>query len=135
MKYHDHELLKLAQSKGDLENKEYKEALAFIIKQSREEGMDKVMNEHTLDAIIAPTGSPAWKIDLVNGDELGGVFSSSPAAISGYPSVTVPMGQLDGLPVNISIFGRAWSEPILLEIAYAYEQGTKHRMTPKYLNR
>ena len=131
MHYFDHATLVKAQEKGDLEAEEYKEALAKIIKQSREEGIDRVMNEHNLDAIVAPTGGPAWKTDLTNGDRFG-IFSSSPAAISGYPSITVPMGQLDGLPVNISIFGKAWTEPVLLEIAYSFEQGTKHRMTPEY---
>ena len=92
-----------------------------------------VYEEYELDAIIAPAGGPAWKTDLVNGDHfiLG---SSSPAAISGYPNVVVPMGQIDGLPVGLSIFGRPWSEPILLEIAYSYEQGTNKRFTPKYID-
>jgi amidase len=131
MHYFDHSTLVAAQEKGDLNEEEYKEALAKIMKQSREEGIDRVMDTHALDAIVAPTGGPAWKTDLTNGDRFG-IFSSSPAAISGYPSITVPMGQLDGLPVNISIFGRAWTEPVLLEIAYGFEQGTKHRMTPEY---
>ena len=122
----------MAQEKGDLTSEEYKQALAKMMKGSREEGIDRVMNEHNLDAIIAPTGSPAWKTDLINGDsfQLG---SSSPAAQAGYPNITVPMGYIDELPVGISFFGRAWSEPILLEIAYAYEIGTKHRKTPKFL--
>ena len=114
------------------DEEKYKEALAFAQKASREDGMDRVMNAHNLDAIIAPSGSPAWIIDPVGGDTFG-VFSSSPAAISGYPNITVPMGQLGGLPVGVSIFGRAWSESILIEIAYSYEQATKHRFTPKYL--
>ena len=90
------------------------------------------MDEHDLDAIIAPTGSPAWKTDLINGDsfQLG---SSSPAAMAGYPNITVPMGYIDRLPVGISFFGRAWSEPVLLEIAYAYEKGTGHRKAPGFL--
>ena len=85
-----------------------------------------------LDAIIAPTGSPAWKTDWINGDsfQLG---SSSPAAQAGYPNITLPMGFVDELPVGISIFGRAWSEPILLEIAYAYEQATKFRRIPQFI--
>jgi amidase len=90
------------------------------------------MNDHHLDAIIAPTGSPAWKTDLTSGDNFG-VSSSSPAAIAGYPNISVPMGQIDGLPVGISIFGRAWSESVLLEIAYAFEQATHHRMTPAFI--
>ena len=132
MHYHDHALLKIAQEKGGLDSEEYQKALAYVQKASREDGIDKVMNEHNLDAIVAPTGGPAWKTDLINGDNFG-VGSSSPAAISGYPNITVPMGNIDGLPVGISIFGRAWSEPVLLEIAYAYEQGTRHRMSPEYL--
>lgn len=131
MKYHDHELLKLAQSKGDLNDEKYKTALADMLRKSREEGMDKVMDEHQLDAIIGPSGSPAWKTDWVNGDNFS-VGSSSPAAISGYPNITVPMGNIDGLPLGISIFGRPWSEPLLLQIAYNFEQGTLHRITPQY---
>ena len=132
MRYHDHEILKTANEKGDLDSEEYQKALATIIKNSRAEGIDKVMDENQLDAIIAPTGGPAWKTDLINGDNFGGVFSSSPAAIAGYPNITVPMGNIEGLPVGISIFGRAWSEPTLIEIAYAYEQGTKKRITPQF---
>ena len=91
------------------------------------------MNEHELDAIMAPTGCPAWKTDLINGDsdQLG---SSSPAAMAGYPNITVPMGFIGELPVGISFFGRAWSEPVLLEIAYAYEAATMHRKTPNFLS-
>ena len=122
----------MALEKNGLDTKEYKEALTKALKGSRENGIDKVMDENNLDAIIAPTGGPAWKTDLVNGDFFS-VGSSSPAAISGYPNITVPMGSIDGLPVGISFFGRAWSEPILLEIAYAYEVGTKHRKTPQFL--
>jgi amidase len=81
---------------------------------------------------MAPTGSPAWKTDLIDGDHfMGG--SSSAAAIAGYPSIAVPMGFIDDLPVDVSFFGKAWSEPVLLEIAYAYEQGTKHRKAPRYI--
>lgn len=133
MHYFDHARLTAAQEKGDLSDEAYTEALAESRRLSRAEGIDKVMEEHNLDAIISVTGGPAWKTDLTNGDNFG-MSSSSPAAIAGYPNITVPMGQIDGLPVNISIFGRAWSEPVLLEIAYAYEQGTKHRMTPKFEN-
>ncbi|TDQ31471.1 amidase [Zeaxanthinibacter enoshimensis] len=130
MQYFDHDLLNQAQEKGDLNSREYQEALATMLKLSREEGIDKVMEEQQLDAIIAPTGSPAWKTDLTNGDNFQ-FSSSSPAAISGYPNITLPMGQLDGLPVGISIFGKPWSEPVLLQIAYDFEQGTGHRMSPE----
>ena len=85
-----------------------------------------------LDAIMAPTGGPAWKTDHVNGDAFQ-VGSSSPAAISGYPSITVPMGFIEELPVGISFFGKEWSEPVLIEIAYAYEYGTQHRKAPKFI--
>ena len=132
LNYFNQKYLEMAQEKGDLTSEEYVEALAKMKKGSREEGIDRVMNLHNLDAIIAPTGSPAWKTDLINGDsfQLG---SSSPAARAGYPNITVPMGYVDELPVGISFFGRAWSEPLLLEIAYAYERGTKHRKSPKFL--
>ncbi|MTI31601.1 amidase [Xanthovirga aplysinae] len=132
LRYYDQAILIMAHEKGDLNSKPYKESLKKMLTNMREKGVDRVMDKHQLDAIISPTGSPAWKTDLINGDhyQLG---SSSPAAISGYPNITVPMGEIDGLPVGISFFGRAWSEPVLLEIAYAYEQGTKHRIVPKYL--
>jgi len=132
LRYFDQNYLIMAQEKGDLNSKEYREALAKMLKGSREEGIDRVMDLYDLDAIIAPTGAPAWKTDLINGDcyHLG---SSSPAAMAGYPNITVPMGFVDDLPVGISFFGRAWSEPVLLEIAYAYEQGTRHRKSPGFL--
>ncbi len=130
--YFDQKLLFMAEEKGNLETPEYKEALVAMQKAIREDGIDRVMDEHNLDAIIAPTGGPAWKTDHVNGDAYL-VGSSSPAAIAGYPNITVPMGFIDGLPVGVSFFGRAWSEPVLIEIAYAYEQGTKHRKTPQFL--
>jgi amidase len=133
LKYFNQRYLELAQQKGDLSSNEYLSSLSQMLKGSREEGIDRVMNEHDLDAIIAPTGGPAWKTDLINGDsfQLG---SSSAAAQAGYPAITVPMGFVNELPVGISFFGRAWSEPILIEIAYAYEQATKYRRVPKFLN-
>jgi amidase len=132
LRYFDQALLELAQDKGGLDAPEYKEALARMLKAARQDGIDRLMDENKLDALMAPTGSPAWKTDLIDGDHfLGG--SSSPAAIAGYPAITVPMGFIDELPVGVSFFGRAWSEPLLLEIAFAYEQGTKHRRPPKYL--
>ncbi len=133
MRYFDHSLLKQAQEKGSLTDQEYIDALQTMLKAYRQNGIDKVMDEMELDAIIAPTRSPAWKIDKTLGDKGGGgVSSSTPAARAGYPSITVPMGFLDGLPINISFFGKAWSEPVLLEIAYSYEQGTKHRKAPEF---
>jgi amidase len=132
LRYFDQKLLEMAQAKGNLETPEYKESLAAMHKATREEGIDKVMAKYSLDALMAPTGSPAWKTDLIDGDHfMGG--SSSAAAIAGYPSIAVPMGFIDELPVDVSFFGKAWSEPVLLEIAYAYEQGTKHRKAPRYI--
>jgi amidase len=131
LRYFDQSILEQAEKKGDLNSAEYKKALATMTKATREDGIDKVMNTFNIDAIIAPTGSPAWKTDLVLGDHFVG-GSSSLAAISGYPAITVPMGFVDDLPVGITFFGKAWNEPLLLEIAYSYEQGTKHRKPPKY---
>lgn len=132
LRYFDQQLLKLAHEKGTLEDKEYKEALAMMLKATRDEGIDKLLKENKLDALMAPTGSPAWKTDLINGDHfMGG--SSSLAAISGYPAITVPMGFIDELPVGVSFFSKAWSEPLLIEIAYSYEQSTKHRKAPKFI--
>jgi amidase len=132
LKYFNQKYLEMAQKKGDLKSPEYVKALEEMIKGTRDNGIDRLMNKYKLDAIIVPTGSPAWKTDLVNGD--GGQFgSSSLAAQAGYPSITVPMGFVDELPVGITFFGRAWSEPLLIEIAYAYETGTKHRKKPKFL--
>ena len=133
LKFFDQQLLEMAAQMGSLEDKEYSEALAFMQKKTREEGVDRIMNEHKLDALMAPTGGPAWKTDLINGDNFLG-SSSSFAAISGYPNITVPMGFIAELPVGVSFFGRAWSEDKLLGIAYAFEQGTKQRRAPNYLN-
>jgi amidase len=133
LKYFNQNIFEQAEKKGDLNSAEYKKALAKMLKATREDGIDKVMNAYKLDAIMAPTGSPAWKTDLILGDHIEGLGgSSSLAAISGYPAITVPMGFIDKLPVGVTFFGRAWSEPLLLEIAYSYEQGTKHRKAPKY---
>ena len=126
------EIMHQAQELGPLSESGYQEALAEAMRLSRDEGIDRVMAEHGLDAIVAPTGSPAWTTDLINGDRYH-MGSSSPAAISGYPNITVPMGSFAELPVNISIWGRAWSEPELLRIAYAYEQLTHHRRAPRFI--
>ena len=132
LRWFDQKLLEQAQEKGGLEAAEYRKALEAMLKAARDEGIDRLLAEHRLDALVAPTGAPAWKTDLIDGDHFTG-SSSSLAAIAGYPSVTVPMGFVEELPVNVSFFGRAWSEPVLLEIAFAYEQATKHRRPPKYL--
>ena len=120
-----------AQARGPLTDKAYLDALARCSRLSREEGIDAVMNAHQLDAIVAPAGGPAGKTDHVYGDRnVGG--SSSPAAVAGYPNITVPAGQVRGLPVGISFFGRAWSEPVLLKIAFAFEQATQARKSPTF---
>lgn len=132
MPWFKQELFVASQAMGPLTEPAYLEALAEARRLSRSEGIDKVMEEYALDAITAPTGSPAWTTDLINGDRFH-MGSSGPAAISGYPNITVPMGFFSELPVNISFWGRAWSEPVLLRIAYAFEQRTQHRRKPKFL--
>lgn len=120
-----------SQAAGPLTDKAYLDALAQCRRLSRDEGIDAVMNKHQLDAIIAPAGGPAGVTDHVYGDRnVGG--SSGPAAVAGYPNITVPAGQVSGLPVGISFFGRAWSEPTLLKIAFAFEQATQARKPPTF---
>ncbi|MBK7711634.1 MAG: amidase [Bacteroidales bacterium] len=132
LRYFDQKILELADKKGNLESDDYKKSLALMHKATREDGIDKVMDANKLDAIMSPTGSPAGKTDLILGDHFVG-GSSSLAAISGYPAITVPMGFIDELPVGVTFFGRAWSEPTLIEIAFSYEQGTKFRKAPEYI--
>jgi amidase len=132
MPYFGQEILEMAEAKGDLKSREYLEALETCRTLSREKGIDAVMDKLNLDAILAPSNGPAWMTDHINGDHYGG-GSSSPAAVSGYPNITVPAGQVGGLPVGVSFFGRAWSEPVLLRIAYGFEQATGHRMAPRLL--
>ena len=132
MPYFGQDLFVQAEAKGPLTSKEYLDALDTDHRLARTEGIDALMAKHNLDAIVAPTGGPAWPIDLINGDhDTGG--SSGPAAIAGYPNITVPMGFVFGLPVGISFFGRAWSEAMLIKLAYAFEQATKHRKLPRFL--
>ncbi len=131
MPWFGQEILEMAREKGDLTSGEYIQARHDMRLFSGKLGIDAVMEKHRLDAIIAPTNGPAWNIDWVNGDNSGG-GSASPAAISGYPAVTLPMGFIHGLPIGISIFGRAWSEPVLLKIAYGFEQATRHRKAPGF---
>ncbi len=126
------ERLLAAERKGPLSSLEYREAHAVARRLSRAAGIDGVMDSGNLDAILAPTGGPAWVTDLVNGDHFGG-SSSQFAAVAGYPNVTVPAGFVHGLPVGVSFFGRAWSEPTLIRIAYAFEQATRHRRAPRLL--
>ena len=130
--YFGQEIFEMAEEKGPLTEKEYLDALETARRLARVEGIDAVMDEHRLDALVAPTGSPPWPTDLVNGDHFLGA-SSTPAAVAGYPNISVPAGYAFGLPVGISFFGRAWSEPTLLRIAYAFEQATRHRRPPRFL--
>lgn len=132
MPYFGQDILTSSHEKGPLTEEAYLRALATSKRLSREEGMDAALAEHNLDALVAPTTSPAFKIDLINGDHfLGG--SSSFAAVAGYPSITVPAGFAFGLPVGMTFFGRAYSEPVLLRLAYAFEQATKVRQPPLFL--
>jgi amidase len=131
MPYFGQDVFLKAQEKGPLTEKEYLDALDANHKLSRSGGIDELMDKFNLDAIVAPTGSPAWLTDLVDGDHSGG-GSSNAAAVAGYPDITVPAGMVFGLPVGISFFGRAWSEPTLLKIAYAFEQATKARKPPQF---
>jgi amidase len=132
MPFFGQEIFEQAEKKGPLTSNEYRTHLANCRRWAGAEGIDAVINKHTLDALIAPTGSPAWPIDLVNGDHFLGA-SSSAAAVAGYPNITVPAGQVWGLPVGISFFGAAWSEATLIRLAYAFEQTTRHRRVPKLL--
>ncbi len=132
MRWFGQDIMVKAQAKGPLTEQKYLDALAQDLKMSREQGIDAVMNEHKLDALIAPTGGPAWLTDLLNGDHYTGGYST-PSAVAGYPNINVPIGFISGLPVGLSIFGRAWSEPTLLRIAYSYEQATKYRRPPKFI--
>jgi amidase len=121
-----------AEAKGPLTSKEYLEALEKCRTLARKDGIDAVMDKHKLDALVAPTEGPAWLTDLVDGDRSLS-SSSTGAAVAGYPSITVPAGFVFALPVGISFFGRAWSEPVLLKLAYAFEQATKRRTPPSFL--
>lgn len=134
MEFYNQTYLEMAQEKGELDSDDYLQELIKMIAGSRENGIDYTMDTYELDAIIAPTGTPAWKTDHTNGDAFQ-FGSSSPAAQSGYPNITVPMGFIGELPVGISFFGRAWSEDVLIGIAYAYEQATRVRRAPEFLSK
>jgi amidase len=132
MPYFGQEIFIEAQAKGPLTSEEYLAALARNHRLSRTEGIDFVMDKYRLDVIVAPTGGPAWKTDLINGDPSSG-GSSSCAAVAGYPNISVPAGFIHDLPVGISFFGRAWSEPTLVKLAYSFEQATQARSKPRFL--
>jgi len=132
MPYFGQDLFIKAQAKGPLTDKAYRDALAKNQRMSRKEGIDFVMDKNKLDALIAPTGGPGWTTDWINGDHFTGGYSTT-SAVAGYPHITVPAGYVFGMPVGISFFGRAWSEPTLIKFAYAFEQATKARRAPQFL--
>ncbi len=132
MPYFGQDMFLKSQAKGPLTEKEYLDAVAKNRQMARVEGIDAVMDKNHLDAMVAPTGGPAWITDLVTGDHFSG-GSSNAAAVAGYPNINITAGSIFGLPVGISFFGRAWSEPTLIKIAYAFEQATKARQIPKFL--
>lgn len=132
MPFFGQDLFVKAESKGPLTEKAYLDALAKNHQLARAEGLDAVMDKNHLDALVGPTGGPAWLTDLVNGDHSAGGSSNS-AAVAGYPNINVTAGYISGLPVGVSFFGRAWSEPTLIKVAYAFEQATKARQAPRFL--
>jgi amidase len=132
MPYFGQDLFLKAEAKGPLSTPEYLDAQGKDHRLARTEGIDALMDKHRLDAIVAPTGGPAWITDLVNGDHVAG-GSSNAAAVAGYPNINVTAGLISGLPVGISFFGRAWSEAALIRLAYAFEQATNARQSPRFL--
>lgn len=132
MPYFGQDLFTKAETKGPLTSKEYRDALEANHRLSRQEGIDEVMDKFHLDALVAPTAGPAWLTDYANGDHSAG-GSSNAAAVAGYPNIAVPAGFVFDLPVGVSFFGRAWSEPTLLKVAYGFEQIVKARKPPQYL--
>ncbi len=125
------ELLEKSEKKDALSSPEYQKHLADCRRLSRQEGIDAVLEKFRLDALLAPTDSPAWPTDFILGDHFVGSSSTLPA-VAGYPHITVPMGFVSGLPVGLSFFGGAWSEPVLIKLAFAFEQATRMRQAPRF---
>ena len=134
LQYFGQERMLTAQEKGGLRDKKYRQAHSKNLALTRRNGIDAALKKYRLDAIIVPSGGPAWMIDLVNGDAINwDMESTSPAAVAGYPHITVPAGYIFGLPVGISFFAKAWQDATLIKLAYAFEQATRIRRPPKYL--
>jgi len=133
MPFFGQEILVLAEEKGDLAEDDYLQARKESLRLAGEGGIDATLAKHNLDALIAPTGGPAWLVDWINGDHHGG-GSSSAAAVAGYPNITVPAGHVHGLPIGISFMAGAWQEPTLIKLAYAFEQRTHARRQPTFLS-
>jgi len=132
MPYFGQDILLKAEGKGPLTDEVYINALSENHRLARTDGIDATLQQHQLDAIVAPSGGPPWLTDLVNGDHHSG-GSSSPAAVAGYPNITLPIGYIHGLPVGISFFAGSYQEPTLIKLAYAFEQATRVRQPPKFL--
>jgi amidase len=134
MPYFGQEHMTTALEKQSLSDKKYRDALAKNHLYARTKGLDATLRKHKLDAIIVPSGGPSWVVDLVNGDAINwDMESTSPAAVAGYPHITVPAGYIFGLPVGLSFIGKAWQESTLIKFAYAFEQATQLRRMPRFL--
>jgi amidase len=134
LKYFGQSIMEASSKLGDLDSKEYNEAVKTAKKYAAEEGIDEVMEKNRLTAIVAPSNAPTWMIDTVSGDcGSGYVGSSSMPAVAGYPNITVPAGFAKELPIGISFFGKPFTEGTLIQYAYAFEQATKARRKPKFL--